>query len=210
MANELATPRDGVQHLRTRKHTHNAAVAANEIIVVNGDILIAVSAALANVENVYIYRGRASFPKTTGASSAIADGKECFWDATNGVATESKGMSAADAVADGGNTGNGTVTGEAVGANAVAESWTLLCIAAAANGGTFSVIGSKSGRMADAEVGVAYANGFVAFTINDGATDFVVGDKFTLAVTQANSKIGKSAEPTTDDDDEVMVMLNEN
>lgn len=81
------------------------------------------------------------------------------------------------------NTGNGTVTGIATVAGSVAETWTLTCIITAANGGTFSVIGSVSGPQANAVVGVLYNNGKITFTINDGAVDFILGDNFTIAVT---------------------------
>lgn len=88
----------------------------------------------------------------------------------------------------------GTVGGSRVGTGAlnnfeasplsVTETWTLTCTAAAANGGTFSVTGSVSGAQASATVGTPYSNTFVSFTISDGATDFQVGDSFTVPVTQ--------------------------
>lgn len=81
------------------------------------------------------------------------------------------------------NTGNGTVTGVAGRVGAPAETWTLTAIIAAVNGGTFSVVGSVSGPQANAVVGVAYDNGKIAFTINDGAVDFIVGDNFTITST---------------------------
>lgn len=66
----------------------------------------------------------------------------------------------------------------------VTETWTITCITAAANGGTFSVVGSVSGAQANAVVGTPYDNGKIAFTINDGTTDFTVGAAFTIATTQ--------------------------
>lgn len=65
----------------------------------------------------------------------------------------------------------------------VSETWTLTCTAAAANGGTFSVVGSVSGAQASATVGTLYTNGKLRFLIKDGATDFIVGDAFTIAAT---------------------------
>lgn len=79
-------------------------------------------------------------------------------------------------------TGDGTLTGISTGASAVNENWTITCKTAATNGGVFSVVGSVSGAKADATVGSPYNNGFIAFTINDGGTDFVVGDKFVVGV----------------------------
>lgn len=101
---------------------------------------------------------------------------------------------AAAAVPGGGNTGNGTVSG--IGVNdifTVTETWTLTCIHAVVNGGIFEVSGSITGARGNATVGSAYAsnnivpsNSEIVFTINDGATDFVVGDSFTIATTAAN------------------------
>lgn len=80
--------------------------------------------------------------------------------------------------------GTGTLAGLEAAPASVAETWTLTCTAAAANGGTFSVSGSVSGAQAAATVGSAYDNGLLKFTLTDGATDFVVGDVFTIPVTQ--------------------------
>lgn len=84
----------------------------------------------------------------------------------------------------GSRTGTGTLTAIEAAPAAVNETWTLTCTAAAVDGGTFSVVGSVSGAMADATVGVAYAAALIAFMINDGATDYLVGDTFTIPVTQ--------------------------
>lgn len=86
------------------------------------------------------------------------------------------------AVTAGTNTGDGTLTGEAIGIESVVGDYVVTCIAAAVDAGTFSVFNPEGLRMADAEVGVLYANPEITFTINDGATDFIVGDSFTVAV----------------------------
>lgn len=91
-------------------------------------------------------------------------------------------------------TGNGTMTGLTVSRTAPAEVWTITLKTAVANAGVFSVVGSVSGAKADATVGVAYDNGFVAFTINDGSTDFIVGDHFTVTVTGVDA--GATSIPT--------------
>lgn len=80
-------------------------------------------------------------------------------------------------------TGTGTITALDTFPATITETWTLTCTAAAPNAGTFSVVGSVSGAKAAATVGVAYSNGLIAFTINDGASDFIVGDQFTIAAT---------------------------
>ena len=91
-------------------------------------------------------------------------------------------------------TGNGTLTkgstngftrqGEGTTGLTITETWTVTCTAAAADGGTFSVVGSVSGAQAAATVGVAYDNGKVLFTIADGTVDFIVGDYFTFTTTR--------------------------
>lgn len=80
-------------------------------------------------------------------------------------------------------TGNGTMTGLDTYPATLTETWTIQCTAAAVNGGTFSVTGSVSGAQAAATVGTPYDNGFIKFTINDGTTDFIVGDAFTVQTT---------------------------
>lgn len=94
------------------------------------------------------------------------------------------GFGTAGSPAPGSNTGNGTVTAVDTTAASLTETFTLTCTAAAANSGTFSVVGSVSGALASATVGTPYTNAFLSFTINDGSTDFIVGDSFTIAVTQ--------------------------
>jgi hypothetical protein len=98
--------------------------------------------------------------------------------------------------ADGGNTGDGTVTGVAAasGGIPIIGTWELECITAVANGGTFKLTDPNGNIVATGLEMVAGAGGTtdfieagIAFTITDGATDFIVGDKFTLAVT-ANGK----------------------
>lgn len=77
-------------------------------------------------------------------------------------------------------TGNGTMTGQALGASSVSETFTIVCTVAALNGGTFSVTGSVSGALPNATVGVAYVNAAINFTINDGTVDYIVGDTYTV------------------------------
>lgn len=95
--------------------------------------------------------------------------------------------SAGAPAAGGGNVGNGTVTGVSVFSGVTkTETITLTCIHAAANAGIFEVSGSLSGPLGNATVGVGFSSAVIAFTINDGATDFAAGDTFTIATTAAN------------------------
>lgn len=93
-----------------------------------------------------------------------------------------------DGTADGGNTGNGTCTGVTGGKDTQIGTYTLECVAAAADAGTFKVTAPDGAALPDAEVGSAYANEQINFTLNDGATDFAVGDIFTIAVTEGSGK----------------------
>ncbi len=90
---------------------------------------------------------------------------------------------AANATADGGNTGDGAISAITLGALAEVGTYDLVCIAAAANAGTFAVFTPSGFRLADTTVAVAYVGGHLNFTISDGAADFIVGDKFTVDVT---------------------------
>lgn len=96
--------------------------------------------------------------------------------------------SAGAATAGTGNTGDGTVTGIAVSDNTPTETVTLQCVTAVTNGGVFNVEGSVGGPYGLATVGIGFTspNNEISFTINDGASDFVVDDSFTIATVAAN------------------------
>lgn len=85
--------------------------------------------------------------------------------------------------ADGGNTGNGTMTAVEGRRHLKVGTYTITCITAATNGGTFSVVDPDGIALPNAVVGTAYESDQIAFLLNDGATDFIVGDIFTVAVT---------------------------
>ncbi len=84
--------------------------------------------------------------------------------------------------ADAGNTGDGTLTGVAQGVAMKPGTYTLTCTAAAANGGTFSVVDPEVIDIGPATVGVAFSHPQIDLLINDGATDFIVGDIFTIEI----------------------------
>lgn len=102
------------------------------------------------------------------------------------------------AAADGGNTGDGTVTLATVVAGDVvplAGAYNLECTEAVTNGGVFKLVDPNgaivaTGLTMTAGAGAATiieSNG-LQFTITDGDTNFVVGDKFSLTVA-ANGKM---------------------
>jgi hypothetical protein len=81
----------------------------------------------------------------------------------------------------GANTGDGALADAELGQDAKIGDYLLTCITAAENGGVFAVHDPDGFRLADATVGETY-DGPILFTIADGATDFVVGDAFTVPV----------------------------
>ena len=99
--------------------------------------------------------------------------------------------------------GKGTLTKASTAYSAAVQEGTyrIQCIEEATDGGAFEVIRPDGTVDGVAVVGAAY-DGQVKFTIADGATDFAVGDAFTLAVSIADlSGAGsyRSADPTNTD-----------
>ena len=89
-------------------------------------------------------------------------------------------------------TGDGTVTGFALapGGPPRAGAWNLECTVAAAEGGTFkledpdgNIVANDLAMIAGAGLTTTFIVAGMTFIITDGAADFVVGDKFALAIT---------------------------
>jgi len=92
------------------------------------------------------------------------------------------------ATADGGNTGDGVAGAVTLGGKAKLGTYTLTCTAAAADAGTFKVVDPDGYKIdADLTVAVAYTSDHVNLTIADGAADFIVGDIFTIAITEGSA-----------------------
>jgi hypothetical protein len=98
---------------------------------------------------------------------------------------------AAAAVA-GSNTGNGTISAEvAYNGFTVTETITVLCVGST-SGNDFYVSGSVSGPLGEVHVAAAnlstvnFVSDQITFTINQGSTQFITGDSFTIATTGAN------------------------
>ena len=83
----------------------------------------------------------------------------------------------------GSNTGDGAATLDdpALGSRAEAGTYRLACITAGATG-TFQVLSPRGYRLPDLTVGTDYEGDHINLTVADGATDFVVGDTFTVEV----------------------------
>jgi hypothetical protein len=101
------------------------------------------------------------------------------------------------AVADAGNTGNGTVGTVTAGAEAKNGNYRLVCVEPGTNAGVFAVFNPNGIEIGRATVGVAFTGG-INFTIADGSADFISGDAFTVAVSAAVYKYLKSAAAATD------------
>lgn len=105
-----------------------------------------------------------------------------------------------------GNTGNGAIS--AVSAGSAAKKvgvYMVTCIEAAANGGTFAVEDPDGVIVGSAVVGTPYA-GPVNFSLADGATDFVAGDRFAITVAAGSGKY-KAHDPANTDGSQVAVAV---
>lgn len=103
----------------------------------------------------------------------------------------------AAAVADSGNTGNGVMGTITVTAPAKVGEYRLVITTAATNAGTFIVTDPTGRTVGAGTVAVAFSKGGLAFTLADGATDFAVGDAFTIAVS-GTYKYKRSVQTATD------------
>lgn len=112
----------------------------------------------------------------------IAFGGPAYQGAGDYGCTSDPGL-AATAAALGTNTGNGVMGAITVGAAARAGVYTLTVIEPAANAGAFIVEDPDGVQVGDGAVGAAFNAGGLAFTLADGATDFVAGDSFAITVT---------------------------
>lgn len=89
---------------------------------------------------------------------------------------------ALSATAAAGNTGDGTVGATVVTSAAISGTYVLEITEAGANGGKFEVVDPQGRQVGTGQVGQAFTGGGIGFTLSDGATDFVVGDRFNLQV----------------------------
>lgn len=91
-------------------------------------------------------------------------------------------LAAGAASANAGNTGNGAFGTITASSGAKEGTYRVNVTAAAANAGTFLVEDPDGNVVGIGTVGSAFSKNGIAFTLADGATDFVVGDGFTFAV----------------------------
>jgi flagellar hook protein FlgE len=107
------------------------------------------------------------------AGTLTFDGNGMLIGSGGGVGTPTYG---------GTNVGNGTVSGLAATSATVAQTFTLTATSAT----TFSVVGSVSGNVGTATVGVPFTSPQLDLTVNPGSTAFATGDKITIPTAPVN------------------------
>jgi len=103
-----------------------------------------------------------------------------------GGLTNSPDQQAPSGSADAGNTGDGTSSGVSGDADTLTGDYIATIIEPATDGGKFMVQDPEGREIGTGVVGTAFSAGGITFTINDGLTDFVSGDRFIISVTQNN------------------------
>ncbi len=89
-----------------------------------------------------------------------------------------------------GNTGNGVMGTVTLGPAALPGNYVLTCKTKQANAGVFTVADPRGLPLPDLTVAVAYTGDHINMTLADGATDFEVGDAFTIGVA-TSSEVGE-------------------
>lgn len=77
---EIATLIGGVTYTKTGKKAHSAAVEAGEVVVINGQVVVAINTAAIDIDNAFAYEGSIMVKKT--AALAINFGDVVYWDDT--------------------------------------------------------------------------------------------------------------------------------
>jgi hypothetical protein len=115
------------------------------------------------------------------------------------------------AAALGTNTGNGAFGSVTAGANGAIQrgAYKVSFVEPTTNLGTFVVYDPSGQYLGDGVVGTAFDNE-ITFTIADGATDFVSGDAFTIAVTAGTYKVKEYNPANTDGSQRVYGVLYDN
>jgi hypothetical protein len=128
--------------------------------------------------------------RTVETAAGVAFGQPLFrGSGDHGVVIGGTFAATGGSAAGAGNTGNGTMGAITVTAGAKQGVYTLEITGAAANAGAFRVTDPDGLFVDDGDVAAAFSSGGLAFTLADGATDFVVGDTFAITVTYtANAK----------------------
>lgn len=122
--------------------------------------------------------------RTVESAAGIGFGQPAFRGAADhGVVVGAAFAATAAAVAFAGNTGDGAMGAIVASAGAKAGIYKLTVIEPGANAGTFQVVDPDGVLVGIGAVASAFSAGGLAFTLADGATDFVAGDGFDITVT---------------------------
>jgi hypothetical protein len=122
--------------------------------------------------------------RTVESAAGIPFGQPAFrGSGVHGVVAGAAFAATATSAALGTNTGNGVMGAITVSAGAKAGTYTLTITQSATNAGAFMVEDPDGKEVGHGNVASAFSAGGLAFTLADGATDFVSGDSFTLTVT---------------------------
>lgn len=153
------------------------------------------------------YLGEAAALNIVNEEIVVASGEGVLEPGTLlGQITEGGTQTVAAAAASGGNTGNGTVGSLTGDANIKPGTYRITIIEPAANGGTFTLEDPDGVTVGSGTIGAAF-NGPLNFTIADGATDFVAGDSFTIAVSHSNTTKYAAHDPAAGDGSEVAAAI---
>lgn len=106
-------------------------------------------------------------------------------------------------------TGNGVLSGLAAGPAVKVGAYKARLITVVTNGGRFAVEDPDGLVIGEAVVGTAFVDAQIGFTIADGATDFVLGDVFTLTVAAGSKKAVKVDSSALDGRDNPFAILAE-
>ena len=115
----------------------------------------------------------------------------------------------ATGVAASGNTGNGTLSAITLGAGAKAGTYNLTCVEPAANGGTFLLEDPDGATVGTVQASTAFT-GSLNFTLSDGTTDFVSGDRFLITVATGSGKYKEYSPDNTDGSNVAVAILLDN
>jgi len=147
-------------------------------------------------------RGGSALPLVTDAGTL-----QLLQDLTRGAVLGRVLRALGDALADSGNTGEGTIDDVALGAKSKVGIYTITCVAAGPPA-VFSVVDPDGNRLADAEAEVAYA-GPIAFLIEAYGVAFAVGDVFTVEIEAGSGELVLADSDAVDGSEDIYAILAE-
>lgn len=129
-------------------------------------------------------------------------------DAGTVLGKRTKGTSAT-VTADSGNTGDGTVGSISLGNKSLFGDYVVTFIEPAADSGQFSVEDPNGKNIGTGTVGSQFQKEGMTFTISDGATDFVAGDRFVISVNEGTGEFAEYDPSAADGTERAAALLYE-